>query len=717
MSKKIFLLLLISALTCSLNHVYANNDTKEKLEELFAKGIIVDLRDPSYKDGVLSTKHGGVITGDKIRIQAQRIKYIRKIDEDEQVIKVTASGDVMVEYGDRIFIGEKLEYDFVEERGTVYDAKTNIENWYIGGEFIELRPDQSFFIKRAYVSSCESAESDWQLAAQNIIIKQSRILSAHSIQMRFIKVPVFWIPSFSANIDTLMDAPFTFKMRWGGGHGARFNLGYRFWANEYFKGVANLDYSWRRGWGGGIDTHYEYEPNNEKFYTHNFIAYDRTRHERRFRFDGIYQRTLGDERTFLDLKYDRLSDRSMASDYHDKDFDLKTAGMTALTLQRQRDNWTGSFLSRLRINSFQTITQELPTFHLSNRPFNLGDSGFITNNQATVSYLDLKYADGLPTSYQDYNSTRLMTHDNIYRPFKLHKFTLTPDVGVVGIFYGNSPNDEAKWLGMLTANFKVQTIFSRYNTTTLQTSEPYVEYQYHSNPTTDVPEHYVFDINDGLAEINIVTAGIKNSWYSKDQNTTSRQLMIDLYTKAILNTKAANDNIARLYSDITWTALDNLNMFCNVAWNCNHNVFDQLGLRSEWTYNENLALSAEYRKRGQYNWRRADHTNYILDAFRQQNSLRDSRLSDKNDIILAKAFYRFSPRWSSTFHSRHGWNRQNEKPFNEYNIELATILNCTWEVKLSYQRKINDQRFAIRINLVDPRPQTVSSKLPSLKWS
>ncbi|KIA77458.1 hypothetical protein DB43_GG00370, partial [Parachlamydia acanthamoebae] len=50
-----------------LSSMQANDDEK-LVDDLFAQGITVDLRSPSFSDGVLHTDQGGVIQGRDIRI-------------------------------------------------------------------------------------------------------------------------------------------------------------------------------------------------------------------------------------------------------------------------------------------------------------------------------------------------------------------------------------------------------------------------------------------------------------------------------------------------------------------------------------------------------------------------------------------------------------------------------------------------------------------------
>lgn len=83
--------------------------------------LTVNLKNPIFVHGVISTEEGGVITAPGIRIQAQKIQYSNKIENGIRVQKITAEGDLMMEYGERIFVGSRLEYDFINRTGTLLE--------------------------------------------------------------------------------------------------------------------------------------------------------------------------------------------------------------------------------------------------------------------------------------------------------------------------------------------------------------------------------------------------------------------------------------------------------------------------------------------------------------------------------------------------------------------------------------------------------------------
>ena len=138
----------------------------------------------------------------------------------------------------------------------------------------------------------------------------------------------------------------------------------------------------------------------------------------------------------------------MPGNYYDRDFDFDTAERTQLLIRREEPQWIGNFNTRVRLNSFQTVKQELPTLEVNFKSLPLGPTGIIFENLASASYLNFEYSKFLP-HIRNYSSTRFEYFPTLYRPFPLGRyFTLTPEIGMVGIIYGNSQTDEGQWLAL-----------------------------------------------------------------------------------------------------------------------------------------------------------------------------------------------------------------------------------------------------------------------------
>ena len=89
-------------------------------DELMASGVTVDLRNPTYTDGVLTTCEGGVISGPDMCIQARCITYTKKVEQ--AIHTIDAEEDLILEFGDTVFVGERLTFDLNTQSGVLYEG-------------------------------------------------------------------------------------------------------------------------------------------------------------------------------------------------------------------------------------------------------------------------------------------------------------------------------------------------------------------------------------------------------------------------------------------------------------------------------------------------------------------------------------------------------------------------------------------------------------------
>lgn len=671
--------------------------------------ITVDLRAPVYCQGVITTDQGGIITGPNLRIQAMHIIYTRKLDAEPPIYTIVAEGNLMLEFGDYIFVGERLEYDFHTKTGVIYQGKTMSEPWFFGGDYVELRSDGSYLIYNAFVTTSEQCPMDWYIAADRAELSCDSLLEAENIKLRILNIPVFWLPSFKMNLNSIFDSPVRYSVKWGSRQGHRFGLIYELFSWNRWKAFLRLDYRLKRGLGGGIETHYRSLDHKICLETINYVARDSSLihpgQRLRYRFQGVGDALLLDDKVSIHLSYDKISDIDMPTDYNDRGIELDTAGRTELLIRRQEEQWIANFVTRVRINNFQTIKQELPTFETSWRPFNLGDTQVVSDMQLKAAYLNFAYGNN-QIHVHDYCSSRLEFTPSFYRHFSLGNINIMPEIGGVVIAYGNSPHQkEAKLLalGQLCCTLNTQ-LYRSYSCFKHQIT-PYVQYSYFTYPTVSPDEHYIFDIDDGWYRLSMMRFGIEQNLFGKDSNGYPyRYLYVDLYANAFFNTHTFSQAIPKAYFNVIFNTFSFLRHSLFSGWDFIHNEVDHYNIRTEWTVNANIAFAAEYRHRSAYDWRKADHTNFILDSFRSISQLRHSQLSDRRDTLLLHFFYRFHPDWAFEFESRHGWNRQFEPSYNEFEIDLLGTLRSAWNVKVSYQHRENDDRISFYFSIGIKRP-------------
>jgi len=673
----------------------------------FANGVTVDLREPLYEDGVLSTQRGGVIIAPQLRLQALKMSYTRQLKDNVPILTVVAEDQLIIEFGEYTFTGKKLFYDFQKREGVIYDGRTSAEPWFFGGEKLELRSDGSYLIYNGYFTTSEKDQPDWGIYSSNILVEEEKFLTATHIKMRIYRYPVLWIPSLRMNLDTIFESPIRYRFKWGGRQGPRFGLSYQIFSWSRWKTFLRFDYRITRGPGGGLEFFYLSDDHKTEFESINYVSKDSSLihlHEKmRYRFKGYFQKAWDNDKTTLLLTYDKLSDIDMPQSYDDRDFDFESPERTRLLIRHQEENQISTFYSRVRINSFQTVKQELPTFSTNFKPFSLAHTGIIFENSASASFLDYKYSDNFIHS-RDYSSTRFEYQPSLYKPFFVHPVTITPKIGAVGIIYGDSPSGESQWLALGVAGLQVNTRLYRYFDQRKHIIEPYINYDYYSAPTSSPHQHYIFDISDGWTRLNRLTFGVKNGIYSKENGCIHRLFYAHVFAHTFFDYHGSAMTIPKIYGRFSYLADPKIKYTLDAAWDFAHNQIDHFNLRSDWTINSDFAISWEYRHRGAWSWRKVDENSFFLEAFHKNKSLHHSTLSDRRDTILTHFFYRFRPNWACEFVSRQGWNRKKEPKYFEFEINLFTTIQTAWHLQLSYQHQENEDRLAIYMNVGLKRP-------------
>lgn len=650
--------------------------------------LTVDLQSPTLQEGVISTQQGGIITAPGLRIQARCFDYIPQLS-------LRASGDLMVEVGDELFLADAIHYDLTTREGILYHARVGIEPWYFFAEQLFLHADGSFTLYHGTVTtSQELGHLDWELRIADARLMDQHLLEAHNVKFYIQNIPLLWLPSLKTDLETIFDSPIQYALRWGGRQGVRGSIIYEVMAWERFKLFARLDYRIKRGPGGGFETYYKSEDKKEVFNTINYIAQDNSLsnpHEKtRFRFQGLYKNMLWDDRLRIEATWDKLSDEDMPTDYNDHGLDLQTAGKTQLTVKRQADDRFERLFARARINSFQSLKQELPTYEVLWKPIWSDNWGTIHYANVRASYLDFAYAPAAGDA-RDYSSPRLFIEQRLERPTQLGAVRFLPEVDAIGIYYGNSPQHRTRFLAIGKAACEAHVSWFCPMEEWRHTVTPYLRVESYTSPTVSPEAHYIFDIEDGWYQLTSMRLGARQEWTLL--HPISRPLRIDLFGYYFPD--APHQIAPKIYLEVHQQPFSIFRYDYLLSWDLQHNELDQCNIRTAWTVATNLALHMEYRHRSPYVWRKAVWNNFLLDAFRSQQELLDSPLSDRRDTLLAAFFYQLNPQWAIRFEARHGWNRPIQPSYTEFQVDLLGTLRSASNVKLSYERREGEDRFAI----------------------
>lgn len=693
--------------------LFSEIETFESKDPFFDDpNIQIDLKEPEFSPGLLKTEKGGVLQAPNIRIQARSIVYISKIEDGEKKTLVKAEGDLFVEFGEYVFTGDSIEYDFTTSTGTIINGKSAIEPWYFGGEVIQLSSEGSLLIRQGFLTTSETLCPDWSIEATSAELRCRRFLSADKVCFKILKIPLLYVPCFKLDLNTIFDSPIRYTVRFGGQQGTRLGVAYELWSWNGFKALAKLDYRFKRGFGGGIESQYRSPDRAHCFQMINYIANDNSicdpKQRVRYRFQGIYNGYLQEGKTKLHLCYDKLSDKDMAEDYYDETLDIDVPGRTELKLSHLEETWISSLFTRVRINTFQSLKQDLPTAFASIKPFYLPSNlGILSEYVVKLSYLDYDYANTTPHLH-DYRSSRFSVRQNFYRPFILNYVTLTPETGLTAIYYGDSPSRTPKELVLGRFDLNANTRLSKRWGRIKHVVEPFTRYSYQTMPTTAPFRHFIFDIEDGLYRLNYATIGVRNAFYDLSDYNIQRPVEFNVWTYAFFQARAYKTLLPKAYAELDLRLTSTLRQSFFVGWNFEQQILDCFNLNLAWTASDDLAIATEYRHRSRYSWRKDDPCNFNMESFLSENVLLHSSISDRRDTLLFHTFWRFYPNWALEFQTRIGWNRIYEPNYRELQVDLHTFLGSAWKLKISYQLREDDHRLAFYFKLAPQAPSRQS---------
>lgn len=661
---------------------------KKSLPKKWDEELEVDLKNPVYDQGVIKTEEGGVIRAEGFHLQADKLEYINKVENGILRHKVVAEGNLLLEYGGHVFVGERLEYDFVSKTGYLTHGKTSTNYWFVGGEKIELKDDGSYLIYNAYITTSESQEHLWEMSAGVIKITKDNYLSAKKIRFQFIKIPVFWLPSFKMNLKGPPKSAIRYQILWSEGLGPRATMRYLLFSINDFSTYARLDYRLKTGFGGALEMEYAPPDSKTLFQSRNYVAHDKLvldeSNYHRYRFQGLYRYESPDNKTQIHLSYDKMSDDKMPGDFKSDDFEISTQKRTRLLVNHQERDTYASLSVQPRINNFQSLNQELPLVIGGIRPFSLLRTGIISENRISAGYLDYIYTQGLSPFIPNLHSTRIETKNRVYRPIPIHPVTITPEAGFIGIFYSNSPQHDAVGQAVFTygceANSRVSKNYSRCD----HLVEPYVAYEGFSKPRISRDDHFIFMIDDGYVPLNLLKAGVRNSFYSIKKPGFTPDLSADLYAYHFFHALNFHTVVPKAFLDLAWNR-PTFAVHGGVSWNFEEQLLDYSNIRTDWTINDDFAFGVEFRHRSRFAWRKANYDNYMLDVGRRNSELLESPISDGRDTLLTRFQVRLSPKWTCHLESHHGWGRSNEPRYNEFKLDLLGLLASKWQFKFTLQ--------------------------------
>jgi len=669
----------------------------------------VNLKNPEYKDGTIVTHHGGVVTSREIEIQARHIIYVNKRENGKFYHYLIAEGDLMLSSEGNTYVGKRVEYDFTTKSGTIYNGITAIDLWFVGGEKIQLSANTNITLHNAFITTSEQHKATWNVHSGEVKIVEQKYLEAKNVTFRCWNVPIFWLPSLKGNLKAFKRSPVRYSISWGDGPFPKINMRYRIYSWELLDLFLRLTINPFKG--AGILTKSYYSPHHRvQCLTRSYLDYDTfykdvdPNHSRvHCHLQGMYRAHNEGETMHFFAWYDWLNDKNIYTDLSHYALQINPTRQTRVGIRNYHDRMILGINGSCRVNPFQGIRQELPEGFWTSKSFELGGSGIISENRIKVAYLDYAFARDLESHLPHFHCARLSTQNTMYRPFSRHGLTITPLVGLIGIFYGDSTRHRPVGQLVLRHQLLADITLRRHFKTFCHVLQPYATCHGFTRPTSSPDTPYIFNIEDGFNRLNLLKTGIRNLFYLKKYPLFEPNIIADLYAYTRFPHHKFHQITPRIQGEFTWN-FPLLRVSAHLGWNIEEQLLDYANVSLAWTISKDFAFKTELRHRSNFHWRRSDPENFIMEATREVSTLLHSPLSDKRNTLLSCLQIKITPQWIARLQSHIGWGRAGEPHYNETKIDCITTISTSWQLKVTFMHAITPSRknnhFTFALSLV-----------------
>jgi len=468
--------------------------------------------------GNVSIDYGTVqLSCDKITVYTDT----KDADAEGNVVMTGPTGEVR---------GQRIRYNFETQKGEIIKPKVRSGEWYAGGEKAGLISDGSLKVTDGYITSCDRERPHYKISSKNVTIYPDNKVVAKNVVFKVGNTPVAYLPrydySLKAEWPTIDIIPGK-KKKWG-----VFALtSYRYPVNDDSRLTLRMDE--REKWGLGTGLDYKYAAGDfgqgllRTYYTHQR---DRDRNEavraeeERCRVQLRHYWALGDNISGL-LEYHKLSDVDMAKDFfYREEYDRESSPESYLYLLHREQEYSASFLTRKRVNHFQSVVERLPELRFDLKDQKICDLPIYFKTDTSFTALNSKTAN----SAADSDVLRFDTYNRLSLPMRLVGFlSASPFVGMRDTTYTkdiNGDEDELRaafytGIDIGAKFFKTYDGSGRFLGIDFDKIHhiitPTIEYEYIHEPSVVPGRLQQFDDIDNIDRTSIFGLGLDNKLQTK----------------------------------------------------------------------------------------------------------------------------------------------------------------------------------------------------------
>jgi LPS-assembly protein len=605
--------------------------------------------------------------------------------------ETVADGNVRIEQGDEIWVGEHITYNFYTRQMRSEQFRTGKTPVFAQGE--QLQGDKSnnvYNARHAFVTTDDVSHPAIRIRASRVRIVPGQYIEAWNAVVFLDGVPSFYFPYYKRNLNERANN-LNFLAGYRSAYGPFLLNTYSFFLNNAVDGKIHLDYREKRGagagpdlnlhlgqWGDAIFSYYyihDHNP-NESISTNSFSNLG-TIPENRQRVYFGYQATPA---TNLNLKalVNYQSDPLVLHDFFESEYTENPQPNTFTEVNRYWENWSLDAETTPRINDFFDQVERLPDVQLTGFRQQIFGTPVYYESQSSIGYYRQFFAatnESLFTNASGtlpYAAARADTFHQLLLPWTFFDWlNVTPRVGGRFTYYSSESgpggtNSEAYRTVFNTgigASFKASQLWAGATNSLLEVDglrhiiEPSINYVFVPNPSTPPSQLPQFDSElpslellpvqfpdyndiDSIDSRNVIRFGLRNTLQTMRDgqldNLLNWNVMLDWNLKPNTSTNAIflqpQQTFDDLYSDLafkprSWITLDSQTRY-NINSRDLNLTFEQLTL----TPNNRWSWGLGY-------W-------YLRGGF----------LGSGDNLITSTMFYRLNDNWG--VRATHDFNAQ-----------------------------------------------------------
>jgi LPS-assembly protein len=605
---------------------------------------------------------------------------------NSQTGEAVADGNVRIEQGDQIWVGEHITYNFKTHRMRSEQFRTGKAPVFAQGE--QLQGDTSnkvYNARHVFVTTDDVSDPAVRIHASHVKIVPGQYFEAWNAVLFLDGVPAFYFPYYKRNLNARANN-LNFLAGYRSAYGPFLLNTYSWFLGDEADGKLHLDYRERRGVGAGPDVNLHFgrwgdatfsyyylhdrDP-NESISMNSFSNLLGTIPENRQRFYFAYQAT-----PFTNLNVKALvnyqNDPLVLHDFFESEYLQNPQPNSFVEVNKYCENWSLDAETTPRINDFFDQVERVPDVKLTGFRQQIFDTPVYYESESSAGYYRKLFADTNNPALPDYAAARADTFHQLLLPWTFFNWlNLTPHVGGRFTYYSRESgpggtNDETYRTVFNTglgASFKASQLWTGATNSLLEIDglrhiiEPSANYVFVPHPSTPPSQLPQFDSQlpsiellpvqfpdyndiDSIDSQNVIRFGLRNTLQTKrdgqPDNLLDWNVMLDwnLTPNARANAiflqpqKTFDD----LYSDLAFKPRSWITLESQTRYNINSGdlnfTFEQL----EFTPNTRWSWGLGY-------W-------YLRGGF----------LGSGDNLITSTMFYRLNDNWG--FRATHDFNAQ-----------------------------------------------------------